>query len=111
MAYQKQKTEALFTCPNDSCKRVFANPLKTLDFGVNSGEVYWACPYCLSKVSSSDKKVEAPLDEARSTPSERKNSCAHYLGYLWERPEKGQVPDECITCSDIIPCMLKGLKK
>ncbi len=39
------------------------------------------------------------------------SECPHHLGYLSERSSKGQIPDECIMCKDIVACMLKKMKE
>jgi hypothetical protein len=33
--------------------------------------------------------------------------CKNHFGYLSERSLKEQIPDECLTCKDIVHCMLK----
>ncbi len=111
MTEHRQPKEALFTCSNTACKRNFAKPLKALDFQVSSGEIYEACPYCLSKLSTKHENTEVPLNEQNYDPSETKNSCDHYVGYLHERPQKNQIPDECIMCKRLISCMLDDLTK
>jgi hypothetical protein len=110
LAQQKPAQDELFTCPNESCRKAFTKPLKALDFQNSSGEIYEACPHCLTKVSSTDKQT--PMgNEVDSKISEAKVLCTHHLGYLCDRPEKKEIPDECIVCKDIVPCMLKSLKE
>lgn len=55
----------------------------------------------VEEVEAVEEKVEEP-----EAPSE----CAHYLGYLSEKSSKDQIPDECMTCKDIVTCMLKKMK-
>ena len=40
---------------------------------------------------------------AKGKPSE----CSYYLGYLGERKQKEQIPDDCLVCKDIVECMRK----
>jgi hypothetical protein len=37
--------------------------------------------------------------------------CLNHFGYLSERKTKEQIPDECLTCKDILQCMLKKTKQ
>jgi hypothetical protein len=59
---QKPAQDELITCPNESCRKVFRKPLKTLDFQA-SPEVYEACPHCLTRVSSTDKQTTINREE------------------------------------------------
>ncbi len=106
---QKPAQDELITCPNESCKKAFTKPLKALNLQASS-EVYDACPHCLTKVSSTDKKT-ASHNEVNLEILETKSLCFHYLGYLCDRPEKDKLPDECIICKNVVTCMLKGLKE
>ena len=33
------------------------------------------------------------------------SACAHYLGYLHQRPKSQEIPAECFTCEHVIQCM------
>ncbi len=44
---------------------------------------------------------EKPVGKAK--PSE----CSYYLGYLGERKQKEQIPDDCLVCKDVVECMRK----
>ena len=110
LTQQKQARNELFTCPNGSCRKAFTKPLKALDFQAGSGEIYDACPHCLTRVYSTDKHTPTGA-EIDSMISATKVSCRHHLGYLCDRPGKKQIPDECIICKNIVPCMLKRLKE
>jgi hypothetical protein len=37
--------------------------------------------------------------------------CKKQFGYLSQRAAKDQIPDECLTCSVIVQCMLKMAKE
>jgi hypothetical protein len=92
---------------------------------------FYACPHCLTEISlkedlpisldepepeivelaepeikADDKGV---VEEAFEEPVES-SGCPHHIGYLSERSSKGQIPDECIMCKDIVACMLKRMK-
>jgi hypothetical protein len=107
-----------FTCPNSSCKKTFTTPLKTLNLQQNPTEPYFACPYCLTKIKDveQEKKEPKPVQtkkakEGSSGPSKSgvEAGCGHHLGYLSERVNKEQIPDECLVCKSIVECMLKKM--
>jgi hypothetical protein len=33
------------------------------------------------------------------------STCAHYLGYLYQRQKSQEIPAECLTCENVIQCM------
>jgi hypothetical protein len=103
-----------------SCRRIFKNTLKTVAVG-NSNGPYDACPYCLTEISADAEtvsettlpKIEVPpqkdaskQDETFKAPPE----CKNHFGYLGQRAGKG-IPDECLTCSVIVQCMLNHAKE
>ena len=49
-----------------------------------------------------EPKVKPPQKEAKA-PS----GCTHNFGYLANRPKNDPIPQECLTCSKIVDCMLK----
>jgi hypothetical protein len=79
-------------------------------------EEYYACPKCLSKVRSVERREGVEFDEVEEEAgllgSEAVDSvpdaavgCAHHLGYLKCRPKNTPIPEECLTCSKMIECM------
>jgi len=127
----KTKKSSVLTCPNDSCGRIFTHPIKALNLQANSSGPYDACPYCLTEITI-EKEVpfepdepamaepdEPVMDEVEEEPedveshvgvSEKSAGCAYHLGYLSERSSKNPIPDGCMTCKDIVECMLKKMK-
>ena len=107
----------MFTCPNPACRKVFDKPLKTLNLQ-NSAEPYAACPYCLTKITESQVEIskpetqdESPLSKEKSSKNVEKPSTCHYhFGYLSEREDKQQIPDECIVCKALLECMLQKMR-
>jgi len=107
----------MLTCPNPSCGRVFATPIKTLNLK-DPGRPYPACPYCFTRISdphiesrksqSQDEKCSAK--ERTSKDKDKPQNCRNHFGYLSERENKQQIPDECIVCTVIIDCMLQKMK-
>jgi hypothetical protein len=115
---ESAKRSGGFICPNVSCRKIFAKPLKASNLQQGSLKAFDACPYCLTEVSSNSAIITLsdPVKEERfqkndvSTQVEtvgKSPQCKKHFGYLSERPSKGQIPDECLTCSEIVSCMLK----
>ena len=109
----------MVTCTNPSCGKAFDKPLKTINLQEDSAEPYSACTYCLMKIfepepipeKMSERKekpeAESSIKEKTSKNKEKPSGCNYHLGYLSEREQKGQIPDECIVCKNIVDCMLK----
>ena len=107
---EETKKGSRFICPNASCGKVFTKPLKALNLQLGPEEPYDVCPYCLAKITAKNEKTEEPsLEEVE--PLEKPSSCPFYLGFLCERSAKANIPDECMVCKDIIPCLLKNMKR
>ena len=124
---------ASFACPNPSCGKVFANPLKAEVHGSTKNKSYDACPYCLTEitlVSSNSELDEKELRDAPKLNAERlarmqlkqesnvekpfQNpvkvaGCKHSFGYLSKRAANEKIPEECMTCENIVQCMLKTI--
>jgi hypothetical protein len=116
----------MFTCPNPSCRKDFAKPLKTLNLQQDSAEPYPACPFCLTRIIEEQVEINAEPEEpekleetqAEAVSVEEKLiksqeepiACLHHLGYLSEREQKEQIPDECIVCKNIVECMLNKMR-
>jgi len=82
------------------------------------GRPYPACPYCFTRIGDPPAESSKPQkhDEKRSfkeKPSKDKDkpqNCRNHLGYLSERENKQQIPEECIVCTVILDCMLQKMK-
>ncbi|MCW4031579.1 MAG: hypothetical protein NWE80_04360 [Candidatus Bathyarchaeota archaeon] len=55
-------------------------------------------------------KKTVEVEEHVEVP-EPTSECLHYLGYLSEKESKEKIPEQCITCKDIVTCMLKKMKE
>jgi len=106
-----------FVCPNESCRRVFSRPLKTVLLGSLTGP-FDACPYCLTKVGDG-VSIDSPISEvevlaeSRAPEAEKSQSppgCKRHFGYIGQKGAKDPIPDECLTCKEIVQCMLKKSK-
>jgi hypothetical protein len=110
------------TCPNPSCRKEFSAPLKTLNLQQDQTQTYNACPYCLIRINEEpiieSKPEEAPAVVEDKVATQRKNQdsekpvvCHFHLGYLSERAQKEQIPEECLVCKDIVDCMLRKMRE
>jgi hypothetical protein len=108
-----------YICPTIGCKKTFTTPLKTLNLQDNPSEPYYACPICLTrieppeqtkleKVTQQPKPVEA-VHKQNSKDANKPSGCAFHLGYLSTRGKK-EIPEDCLTCRDIVECMLNKMR-
>lgn len=72
--------------------------LKDFEFSSKIGEP----EVTLSEEEDEEEPMEAKVTENKPKPA----SCIHYAGYLKNRPKNTSVPDECLTCSEMIDCMM-----
>jgi hypothetical protein len=112
-------------CPNPSCGKVFANPLKAQNMTMKNAKPYDACPYCLTeipvtsisaaeeeppgqehKLPEIDREAHVAVEEKPEIPS-KEQGCNHHFGYLSKRSSKEKIPEECMMCGNIVQCMLK----
>ncbi len=113
------------TCQNPSCKRTIITPLKTLNLQENPTEPYYACPFCLTRIENAEigqeliveKHPEKHPEPERNTKQKtvkndiKPSICRFHRGYLSERSQKEQIPEDCLLCKDIVDCMLKKMKE
>lgn len=100
-------------CPYVGCGKMFSEPIELTVRAKGSHEIYYACPYCFSRVNipENPKKdlSEAPLgalkDSSKDTTKVGAVNCGHFLGYLKTRPKDAPIPDECLTCASVLKCM------
>jgi hypothetical protein len=103
------------TCPNKACGKVFVKPLSTLNLQQDSKVSYNACPYCLTEIVISENESKDLPEENYSVvklfkekPSQNKEqviTCFYHFGYIGEREQKEQIPEECLLCTKVIQCM------
>ena len=110
-----------FVCPNASCRKIFTRPIEATNVQVSS-EPYKACPYCLTKITGDPEVISnIPLKEETppepvSEPAGQKEEiasspgCKKHFGFLSERAANVPIPDECLTCSEVVQCMRKKTK-
>ena len=109
-----------------ACGEPVETPLLAMIFSESATEKYYACPKCLSKMANISKEPEIKegfeidvdentlkneiaeperLETATEDNVKGPRNCVHFLGYLKERPKDTPVPEECLTCSNMIDCM------
>lgn len=118
--------ESVHVCGYVRCGRSFSTPVRLTDFSHQpSSETYFACPYCFSKVdehehpesklfhgvgyevSSRDDAESLKRGEPLNTSkAETTVNCPHKLGYLKKRSKDQAIPDSCLTCPNILQCMV-----
>lgn len=109
----------MVTCQNPSCEKTFTKALKTLNLQQNPTQTYLACPFCLSEIENNTSPQEILIEEPQPNVNEPENKrnfekqpgCHYYLGYLNERSAKGQFPDDCLVCQNVMECMTKKPEK
>jgi len=98
------------------CGEDFEHPLLAMVFSDVLVEEYYACPKCLSKVASLGRErgadetevaeeVEEPAGLKFEASVDEAVGCLHHLGYLKNRLKNTPIPEECLTCSQMIDCM------
>lgn len=110
---QKRGKTKTLKCPNPSCGKTFDTPLKTTNVQQGSSEQD-TCPYCLTKIeehpTEPDRKLEKNQFETEfpteNAFKEKIPGCNYHLGYLSERKQKKEIPDECLVCKCTVECML-----
>ncbi len=56
-------------------------------------------------VEVKEEDVEKPMLPLAVENNPKPESCTHFAGYLKNRPKNTPVPDECLTCNEMINCM------
>jgi hypothetical protein len=109
------------TCPNNKCGRVFDKPLELIDLARPSDQSSHVCPYCLTKLEPAQPKQEAvaeafseetvetveTVEKVEDATEQEEGKCPHFVGYLKKRPKNAPIPDFCLTCPQMMECMLR----
>jgi len=99
------------TCPNNRCGKIFDKPLELIDLAKPSEEGSPVCPYCLSKLESAQPEQETVAEtlsdeKFQDITGEKERKCPKFVGYLNKRPKDTPVPDFCLTCPQMMKCLL-----
>jgi hypothetical protein len=77
---------------------------------ITQGEESIDMPAELPEVEAEHEIADEAVTKETVDVPQQSSSCGFHLGYLSERDPKGQIPDECMTCKDIVECMLKKMR-
>lgn len=97
------------TC--SECRTTFHRPILAAVASSGIVQKYYACPRCLSKVKSvepqEDREKTASAKETKKIVVEKLEAakCEHFVGYLKKRPKNTPIPDECLTCVEMVDCL------
>ena len=68
-------------------------------------------PEIVEENTSKQTQNEQPsLNEKPIKNKEKPTGCRYHLGYLSEREQNQQIPDDCIVCKNIVECMLRKMR-
>ena len=120
LTLEENPKQEIIQCPNQKCTRTFTKPLLATLKTEKGKQTYYACPYCLTEITKQTRQKKTEKQEktktlkstekgkSRNVKSEAKgNGCSHYLGYLKKRPKNSPIPDECLSCPQMVECLLK----
>jgi hypothetical protein len=110
-----QPSQKTVQCPNKECAKTFNKPLMATMKSENGEKRYYACPYCLTEIKLGKErktgKTKNILPDRKSKKDikmkNKKEGCLYYLGYLKERPRNTPIPDECLSCREMVQCLLQ----
>jgi DNA-directed RNA polymerase subunit RPC12/RpoP len=102
-----------FTC--EECGKVYEKPILANIISEGQTQEYYACPRCMTKVSETPKTIQEPQPPAQTVQAKKTTTvekeavagCAHYFGYLRKREKDKSFPDECLTCSKMVDCLMQ----
>ena len=108
---KSEEQATVYSCVK--CGKSFSELVELTVRAEGSLETYHACPHCFSRISlphNSEKGLhKVPLnvlgDASKHIEKNRPVGCAHFLGYLKNRPEGSPIPEECLTCVSVVQCM------
>ena len=99
------------SCPYEECGKVIKTPLVVTDMSKTPRDTYYACPYCLSKVEivvKGEKGLDSVSFETSDNPKEMSSlECPHHFGHLRDLLRDASIPEECLTCPQLIRCSTK----
>lgn len=99
------------SCPYVKCGKVIETPLLVTDMSKTLRDTYYACPYCLSKVEivvKDEKGLDPVSFETSDNPKEMSShECPHHFGHLRDLLGDALIPEECLTCPQLIRCSTK----
>lgn len=104
----------IHVCSNPVCKRSFSDTILIQNLSSDRTTSYHGCPHCLTQI---EEKIaggeEGTVQQKKAEPTQQSISqkCPNTFGYLSERSNGREVPEECMMCQKLISCMLFKLRK
>ncbi|MCW3993295.1 MAG: hypothetical protein NWE85_01855 [Candidatus Bathyarchaeota archaeon] len=95
-----------FVC--NECGGTFQKPILATVSCDGRMRIYHACPRCMVRINKERKNITISREDIKKPLVKLENNvkCKHFFGYLKKRPKDTAVPDECLTCSKMIECLL-----
>ncbi|MDH5438739.1 MAG: hypothetical protein OEX76_07560 [Candidatus Bathyarchaeota archaeon] len=99
-------------CPNPKCGKMFEEPLLLSNLSKKPTEQYYVCPHCIIKLDNlplqdEEKSSPVPVEPPQRLEKTESPSCIHHVGYLKTLPKGDSIPDDCLTCTELLACMFK----
>ena len=97
------------------CGKTFQKPILAAVSISGQTQTYYACPRCMTKVQNFRASVKEKEEKSTALTAEPKKpkkeaegveKCAHFFGYLNKREKNIPFPDECLTCTRTVECLL-----
>jgi hypothetical protein len=107
-------------CLNPNCKKEYENLIVISDYSKNPPDRYYGCPFCffrlapitIQKLTTNDVFFEKRCEPQKTSSEDNvQESCPHYFGYLSNQYKNTIISKECLLCSRMSGCMLKGLQE
>ena len=108
-----RKTQRNYTC--EECGVTFHNPILATVYSRGQTQKYYACPRCITRVRNAETLLkDKAQSNSKETASEatgpkiaqQMQTCEHFFGYLNKHPKDTLFPDECLTCTKMVECLL-----
>ena len=109
--------KTLNVCSNPNCQKKFENIILIYDHSKNPPDRYYGCPFCffkldpvtVQKLTINEVLIEETCEPMKNPPEDDvQESCPKYFGYLNNHYKDTVISKECLLCSRMSGCMLKG---
>ncbi len=100
------------TC--EECGKLYEAPILAHIISAGQMQEYYACPRCMTRVPETTEIIQKPHPPAQALKTKKPAApekeaiagCIHYFGYLKKRPRDEPFPNECLTCSKMVDCLM-----
>jgi hypothetical protein len=101
------------TCQNSKCGKIFDRPLELIDLANPTEKGAYVCPHCLCQIETAKPEQEIMAEtevfteeKIEEVAEEKDEKCPHFIGYLGKRPKSTPIPESCLTCEQMMKCLL-----